>query len=274
MIGPKKEEKIFKNLSGIITVVLIAILAFIIGTIVYEGIDALNIQVLINTEVGGGILHALIGTLWISGYGTILAFAISFPTSLYLAEYGRGTRLAGIIRLLQNTLMGVPSIVLGLFGYFVFVQFFGLGYSILAAILTIAIFEIPLMTGSMEEVISMVPDDLRQASYALGASRIETSLKITLKQAWPGVLTAIIISFGRGVGETAPILWTAGFSEYIPLSPMQQGATLTTAIWHYYNDPALRPLAFAAAAVLVIMVLLLSLTSRILSRRLEKNVEK
>lgn len=274
MKNSKTEEKIFKNLSKVITFILIGILTFIIGTIIYRGLSALSLQVLVNNELGYGILHAIIGTLWISGYGTALAFGVSFPAALYLAEYSGETRFARVIRLLQDTLMGVPSIVLGLFGYFVFVQWFGFGYSILAAMLTIAIFEIPLMIGTMEEVISMVPDNLRNASYALGANKIETSLKVTLRQAWPGILTAIIISFGRGVGETAPILWTAGFSEYIPFTPFQQGATLTTAIWHYYNIPDLQPLAFAAAAVLVIMVLLLSITSRILSRRLEKNVAK
>ncbi len=274
MLNSKNEEKIFKNLSKAITYILIGILTFIIATIIYKGLSALSFQVLVNNELGNGIIHAIIGTLWISGYGTILAFGISLPAALYLTEYGKGTKLARIIKLLQDTLMGVPSIVLGLFGYFVFVQFFGFGYSVLAAIFTIAIFEVPLMTGTMEETLSMVPDSLREASYALGANKIETSLKVTLRQAWPGILTAIIISFGRGIGETAPILWTAGFSEYVPFSPFQQSATLTTAIWHYYNDPELQPLAFVAAAVLIILVLIISLTSRILSRRLEKNVAK
>lgn len=272
MIDARTTEKIFKNLSKAITFILIGILTVIIITIIYRGLDAINLSMLINSETGGGILHAITGTLWIGGLGTTLAFGLSFPSALYLAEYGKGGYLSKIIRLLQDTLMGVPSIVLGLFGYFVFVQWFGFGYSILAAILTIAIFEIPLMIGTMEEVISMVPDSLRNASYALGASRIETSLKVTLRQAWPGILTAIIISFGRGMGETAPILWTAGFYEYVPLSPFSEGTTLTTAIWEYYNDPQLQPLAFAAAFVLIVMILLTSIVSRILSRRLEENV--
>lgn len=273
-MNQKTEEKIFKNLSKVITLVLIAILFVIIGTVIYRGIDSISLTVLTSDGLGGGILHAIIGTLWIGGGGTLLAFAISFPTALYLAEYGRGSRYARIIRLLQDTLMGVPSIVLGMFGLFVFVTWFGFNYSVMAAIFTIAIFEIPLMTGTMEEVVSMVPDSLKEASYALGANKIETSFKVTLRQAWPGILTSIIISFGRGVGETAPILWTAGYSGYIPFSPFQQAATLPTAIYTLYDNPDKQGLAFAAALILIVMVLLLSGISRILSRRLEKNVAK
>lgn len=274
MIEQKTEEKIFKNIAKAATIIIIGILFFIIGTVFYKGIDAINLSILLNNGSGGGILHAIIGTLWIGGGGTGLAFAISLPTSLYLAEYGRGTRLANTIRTLLDTLMGLPSIVLGMFGSFVFVSWFGFGYSVIAGILAIAIFEVPLMTGTMEEVLSMVPDTLREASYSLGASRIETSLKVSLRQAWPGILTAIIISFGRGVGETAPLIYTAGFSNYIPWSPFQPAATLPTAIWTYYDEPQGKSLAFAAAFVLIIIVLLASGISRIMSRRLEKNVAK
>lgn len=271
MIDERLEEKIFKNLSRAIMYILIGILLLIIGMVFYRGLDAITFSMLLNNELHGGILHAIVGTLWIGGYGTALAFAISLPSALYLAEYDKGSRFASIIRLLQNTLMGVPSIVLGLFGYLVFVLALGLNYSALAAILTIAIFEVPLMTGTMEEVISMVPDELRSASYALGASRIETSLKVTIRQAWPGILTATIISLGRGIGETAPILWTAGFSEYIPTSPLQEAATLPTATYIYFNEGE-TTLAFAAAFVLIVMILIFSGISRILSRRLEENV--
>lgn len=272
MIDEKTEEKFFKNLSRAMALILIGILFLIIGTVVYRGLDAINLSMLINNEIEGGILHAIVGTLWIGGYGTALAFAISLPSALYLVEYDQGSRYASVIRLLQSTLMGVPSIVLGLFGYLVFVQILG-GYSALAAILTIAIFEVPLMTGTMEEVISMVPDELRSASYALGASKIETSLKVTLRQAWPGILTATIISLGRGIGETAPILWTAGFSEYVPTSPLQEAATLPTATYIYFEEGE-TTLAFAASFVLIIMILLFSGISRILSGRLEKNVAR
>lgn len=273
MIDKKIEEKIFKNLSRAITLVLIGILFLIIGMVIYRGFGAISLSMLLNNELNGGILHAIVGTLWIGGFGTALAFAISLPSALYLAEYDRGSRFASIIRLLQNTLMGVPSIVLGLFGYIVFVLALGLDYSALAAILTISIFEVPLMTGTMEEVITMVPDELRSASYALGASRIETSLNVTLRQAWPGILTATIISLGRGIGETAPILWTAGFSEYVPTSPLQEAATLPTATYIYFEEGD-TTLAFAASFVLIVMILIFSGVSRILSRRLEKNVSK
>lgn len=273
-MNQRREEKIFKNLAKTATFVLIAVLFFMIATVIYRGLEAIGVSILINTEYQGGILHAIIGTFWIGGGGTALAFLISFPTALYLAEYGKGSSLANTIRLLLDTLMGVPSIVLGIFGAFVFVEWFGFGYSIIAGILAIAIFETPLMTGTMEEVISMVPDSLREASYALGASKIETSLKVTLRQAWPGILTAIIISFGRGVGETAPLIYTAGFSSYIPYSPFEQAAALPTAIWFYYDDPKGKSLAFAAAFVLILIVLLGSGISRVLSRRLEENVAK
>lgn len=272
MIDGKIEEKFFKNLSRAMALILIGILFLIIGTVVYRGLDAINLSMLINNEIHGGILHAIVGTLWIGGYGTALAFAISLPSALYLAEYDQGSKYASIIRLLQNTLMGVPSIVLGLFGYLVFVQTMG-SYSAFAAILTIAIFEVPLMTGTMEEVIGMVPNELRSASYALGASRIETSLNVTLRQAWPGILTATIISLGRGIGETAPILWTAGFSEFVPTSPLQEAATLPTATYIYFEEGE-TSLAFAAAFVLIVMILIFSGISRILSRRLEENVAK
>lgn len=274
MVNPKTEEKIFKNLSRAMTLVVVGILALIVFTVLYKGLGAINFSILINSEYQGGILNAIIGTLWVGGGGTILAFCISFPSALYLAEYGGDNPLVGVIRLLQNTLMGVPSIVLGLFGYIVLVHWLGFGYSIIAGIITIAIFEVPLMTGTMEEVIGMVPNNLREASYALGASKIETSLKVTLRQAWPGILTAIIISFGRGVGETAPIIYTAGYSQFVPFSPFQEAATLPTAIYFHYDDPQAQAMAFAAAFVLIVMVLLLSGISRILSRRLEENVAK
>lgn len=273
MIDERTEEKFFKNLSKAMTFMLIGILFLIIGMVVYRGLEAINFSMLLNNELNGGILHAIVGTLWIGGYGTALAFAISLPSALYLAEYAPESRFASVIRLLQNTLMGVPSIVLGLFGYTVFVLALGLEYSVLAAILTIAIFEVPLMTGTMEEVISMVPDELRSASYALGASKIETSLKVTLKQAWPGILTATIISLGRGIGETAPVLWTAGFSEYAPTSFFHEAATLPTATYIYFNEGE-TTMAFACSFVLIVMILIFSGVSRILSRRLEKNVAR
>lgn len=224
----------------------------------------------------GGILNAIVGSLWLALGATAVAFVLSLPLAVYLNAYGsRASRTASWTRFSLDVLWGVPSIVYGAFG-FVVMMALGLRASLLAGILTVALFELPIMSRAMDETLRLVPREVKEASDTLGATRFETAFKVVVRQAAPGILTAVLLAFGRGIGDAASVLFTAGFSDRVPASLADPAATLPLAIFFQLGSPLaeVRERAFASAAVLTLIVLALSLAGRAAGRRRFRHVVK
>jgi phosphate transport system permease protein len=193
---------------------------------------------------------------------------------LYLNVYAKkGSRLATFTRFSFDVLWGIPSIVYGAFGFSIML-FLGLGASLLGGIITVSLLVLPIMSRAMDEVVRMVPDELLDASYALGATRLETALRVVVRQALPGVLTAVLIAFGRGIGDAASVIFTAGFTDYIPHSLFRPVATLPLAIFFQLGTPfpEVQERAYASALILTVIIMLVSMLSRILTKRFTRHI--
>ncbi|MHB9133354.1 MAG: phosphate ABC transporter permease PstA [Armatimonadota bacterium] len=268
-------ELLFKAIAVAATAILVSVLLIIVGTIVVKGIGSLNWAMISQTPKGGfylggegGIANAIVGSLYLAIGATVLALLISVPTVLYLRLFAQGW-FAIVVRGLLDVLWGVPSIVFGAFGFTIMVVL-GLRASLLAGIITVALFELPIMIRAIDEVVKMVPQELAEASYAVGATRFETAIRVILRQSLPGVFTGALLAFGRGIGDAASVLFTAGFTDNIPHTPMEPAATLPLSIFFLLGTPfkECHERAYAAALLLVLLVLSTSILSRIISARL------
>lgn len=273
------EEKFFIGLMYLSFAILAGALGYIILTIILKGLPALNWAMISQTPKGGyylgkegGILNAIVGSLYLAIGATILALIISLPLALFLESYLRRSRWSDTVRLALDVLWGIPSIVYGAFGFTVMLAV-GMRASLLAGILTLSLLELPIMTRAMDEVIRMMPRDLEQASLALGSTRLETALKVTARQMLPGLVTAVLLAFGRGIGDAASVLFTAGYTDRMPTSLFRPVASLPLAVFFQLSMPfpEVQQRAYAAALVLTVIVLVVSLSSRWLSARLSRH---
>jgi phosphate transport system permease protein len=277
------EEKIFKGLMVLSTLLILSSLLVILLTVIIKGLPYLNLAMITQTPhggyylgKGGGILNAIIGSLYLAGGATFLAILFSLPVALYLNVYSKSdSRFVAMCRFAFDVLCGVPSIVYGAFGFTIMI-FFGLRASLLGGIIAIALLILPMMIRAMDEVIRLVPRELLDASYALGANRLETALKVVVRQALPGILTAVLIAFGRGIGDAAAVIFTAGFTDAIPTSLLRPAATLPLAIFFQLGVPIpeVQGRAYASALILTILILVISLAARLLSKKLTRHVVK
>lgn len=279
----KVEESFFRVLMIASTLIIVLSLVLIMGTVIFKGLPALNLAMLTQTPRGGyylgkegGILNAIVGSLLLAGGATILAIFISLPIVLYLTIYAnQHSRMVGLCRFSLDVLWGIPSIVYGAFGFSIML-FFGLRASLLGGIIAVTLMVLPIMCRAMDEVIRLVPTEIIEAAYSLGSTKLETSFKVVVRQALPGILTAVLISFGRGIGDAASVLFTAGFSDDIPFSLFRPAATLPLAIFFQLGTPfpEVRERAYASALILTVIILIISILSRILTRRFTANVVK
>jgi len=279
----KVEERIFKTLMIGATIVVTGSFTFLLAVICVKGLPAINLAMLTQTPQGGyyvgkagGILNAILGSLLLGFGATVIAFSVSVPLVFYINMYRRkGSRFAFFLRFLLDVLWGIPSIVYGAFG-FTIMMFFGLRASLLAGILTVGFMTVPIMARGMDEVLKMVPFEIKEASLAMGANRWETSVKVVLRQALPGIITAVLIAFGRGISDAAAVLFTAGFTDSLPGSLLQPVATLPLAIFFQLGTPfpEVQQRGYAAAVILTAIVLFVSILARVLSRKLSKYVIK
>ena len=279
------EESIFRGLMISAFLFVMLGIGVILVTVIVKGLPALTWDMISQTPKGGfylgkegGVLNAIVGSLYLAGGGTLLALVVSMPIVLYLAIYARGvngSRWTSIVRLALDVLWGIPSIVYGAFG-FVIMLAIGMRSSLLAGILVLALLELPIMVRAMDEVIRIMPIELKEASYALGATRLETALKVVVRQTLPGILTAILLAFGRGIGDAASVLFVAGYTDQMPTSLLRPVASLPLAIFFQLGTafPEVQQRAYASALILTIIVLIISLGSRWLARRLSRNVVK
>lgn len=277
------EEKVFYFCMILALLVSLGSIIIIIGTIIFMGLPSLSLSMVTQGPSGGyylgkggGILNAIAGSLYLAGGATLLSMIASIPIVLFLNVYKRSnSKTAVSVRFCLDVLWGVPSIVYGAFG-FTLMLFFGLRASLLAGIITVAFLELPIMTRAMDEVFKLIPEEIKEASYSLGATRLETAFNVVLRQALPGVVTAILIAFGRGIGDAASVLFTAGFTDNMPSSLMRPVATLPLAIFFQLGTPfpEVQQRAYASALILTVMILLISIISRITAKRFEKNIIK
>lgn len=279
----KVEEKTFSALMVIATVIILSTLVLILATVIRKGLPAMDLAMITQTPKGGfylgkegGVLNAIVGSLYLAGGATLLSIGISLLVVLYLNVYAdRHSRLAAFTRFSFDVLWGIPSIVYGAFG-FTIMLYLGLRTSLLGGIIAVALLILPMMSRAMDEVIRMVPQELYDASYAVGATRLETAFKVITRQALPGIMTAILISFGRGIGDAASVIFTAGFTDSIPYSLLRPAATLPLAIFFQLGTPIpqVQERAYASALILTVLILIISMASRILARKFTKHVLK
>jgi phosphate transport system permease protein len=278
-VNSTRLRKIKSNLfvSFCVLSVLLALtpLAFIFFFVVQQGIQALNLDFFTNMpapvgESGGGMANAIVGTLIITGLGSLFAIPIGVLSAVYVSEY-KASRLATATRFAADTLNGVPSIVIGVFVYAVAVlpvkQF-----SALAGGLALGIMMIPIITRTTEELLLLVPSTMKEGALALGATRARAVFSVVLPAALPGIITGILLALARIAGETAPLLFTALNNRFFSTVVTQPMGTLTVQVFTYatsaYKDQQRQ--AWAGALVLVSIVLTCSLLARLATRRLER----
>ncbi len=277
----KIEEAFFRGLMMAATAVILATLVLILAAVLVKGLPAMNLAMVTQAPKGGfylgkegGILNAILGSLYVTGGATIISFLIALPIVLYINAYAKkGSRLVTATRFSFDVLWGVPSIVYGAFGFAVML-FFGLRASLLGGIIAVALLMLPIMARATDEVVRMVPRELLDASYSVGATRLETARKVLARQALPGIMTAILIAFGRGIGDAASVMFTAGFTDSIPYSLMRPAATLPLAIFFQLGTPVpeVQERAYASALVLTVMILVTSIVARLIGRRFARHI--
>jgi len=261
-------------LLGLAALVVVVPILLVIGTIAYRGIGAVNWEFLTamprDGMKAGGIFPAIVGTLILVVGTAVAAIPVGVGGAIYLAEYARDTLFTRIIRLAIINLAGVPSAVYGLFGLGLFVLFLGLGTSILAGSLTLAIMILPIIISASEEALHSVPTEFRTVSASLGGSRWQGIRHVVLPQAMPGIITGVILGLLRAAGETAPILFTVA-AFYLPRLPSSLLDQTMALPYHLYVISTQIPgmplqVQYATALVLLLLVLSMSVAATIVRR--------
>lgn len=262
------------------SMIIVLTLALIIFSILYKGLPSLSWKMISRVPEGGfyfgkegGILNAIIGSVYLSTGATFIAFIIGLPVALFMnIHMVRHRKLVNTIRFMLDLLWGVPSIVYGAFGFTLMI-YLGMRTSLLAGIIVVALFIIPIMIRSMDEVLKTVPKGLLESSLSLGSTKSETAYYVFYRQCLPGVITAILLSFGRAIGDAASVLFTTGYTDHIPTSLTQPTATLPLSIFFQLSSPIpeVQNRAYASAVVLTIIILVISLLSRFFTAKYKKN---
>lgn len=261
--------------------VIIAILFIILGFIIYQGVGTISWEFLTTPPAegmtSGGIFPAIVGTLYLIIGSMIVSFPIGVMAAVYINEYAPKGLIVKFIRIMINNLSGVPSIVFGLFGMTLFVNMFGFGDSILAGSLTLGLLILPLIIRTTEEALKAIPNDYRNASFALGATKLQTIGRIILPMAFPNIITGLILAIGRVSGETAPILFTCA-AYFLPQLPTSIFSQVMALPYHLYviatsgtDLEATRPLAYGTALVLIVIVLIVNLSANLLRKKLSNS---
>ena len=271
-------ELVIKTIMRLALFIVAGALGLILWTIISRGLPSLSWEMVSQIPKGGyymgkdgGILNAIIGSAYLATGGTVLAMLLSVPIALYLKAYLGKSRWGDYVRLSLDVLWGIPSIVYGAFGFALMILL-GMRASLLAGIIVLALVELPIMTRAMDEVIRRMPADLEHAALALGSTKFEVAVNVITRQMLPGIITAILLAFGRGIGDAASVLFTAGYTDRIPTSLMNPTASLPLAVFFQLGSPypEVRERGYAAALILTIAVLLVSFGSRWLASRLNR----
>jgi phosphate transport system permease protein len=268
-------SSLFVGFCGLAVIVALIPLALILFFVVQQGISSVNIAFFTQTprptgEVGGGMANSIVGTLLMTGLGSLMAIPIGIVSGVYMSEYA-GTRFSSVVRFSADTLNGVPSIAIGVFAYAVAVLPFK-QFSALAGAVALGIMMIPIIARTTEELLLLVPGTLREGALALGATRARAVFSVVVPAALPGIITGIVLALARIAGETAPLLFTALNNLYLTTSLRQPISSLTVQIYDYARSPYAdqHRQAWAGALVLVTIVLCCSVLARVVTRRVER----
>ena len=263
----RRADRLFQGLALATLVVALAALAALLVDVVADGGARLDWAFLTNIASRraeqAGVYHALAGSVWVIVLTAALALPVGVAAAIYLEEYGTRSRVARFIELNIANLAAVPSIIYGLLGLGVFVRLMGMGRSVLAGACTLALLALPVVILSTREALRTVPASIREGSYALGATRWQTIWHQVLPMALPGVLTGLILALSRAIGETAPLI-TIGALTYIPFAPDSVWSPFTVLpiqIFNWVSRPQAEFKVNAAAAILVLLALLLTLNA-------------
>ncbi len=265
LISPRLAQALAKASLWGLTGLAVAILVFIIGFITLRGLPQLSAEFLLEPvrDMGraGGIFSAVVATLYITAIALVIATPLGVGTAVYLTEYTLEGWLVSVIRFGAECLAGVPSIILGLFGFVLFVIKLGFGWSVLSGGLTLAVMVLPTIIRTSEEAIKTVPREYREVCYSLGVAKWTTITRVVLPAALPGIVTGIVLSVGRSVGETAVVLFTAGAALGTPGSPFDSGRTLAVHFYILAREGISMPNAYGTAFVLVASILLINVAA-------------
>lgn len=253
--------------------ITVVALVFLLVYILVNGIPYLNADLFSweYTSENVSVVPAMINTVIMAVISLIFAIPFGIGSAIYLVEYAKkGNKLVKVIRVTAETLTGIPSIVYGLFGMLFFVTALHWRFSILAGACTLAIMVLPVILRTTEEALMAVPDSFREGSFGLGAGKLRTIFKIILPSAVPGILSGVILSIGRIVGETAALMYTAGTVAAIPSSVFSSGRTLAVHMYVLASEGLHVEQAYATAVVLLVLVILINALSSFLAKKIQK----
>ncbi len=258
---------VFRAAAYITTLVLVAIIAYV----VVNGLPHISIDFIFGWPHGvnaeGGIWPTIVSTVYVTALAMLICTPIAVLAAVYLAEYAKQGKLVNLIRYAADTLASVPSIVMGLFGYSLFVEAMGLGLSMISAALALALLMLPIVMRTTEEAIRAVPRYIRWGAYGLGATKWQVVSKIVLPSAFGRIATGIVLAIGRAIGETAVVLYTMGQAINMPVTPLDSGRPMTVHLYLLANDGINMNAAYGTALLLMVIILAFNLFSRYLSRR-------
>lgn len=269
----KIQSIILRIIVYIAVTITVLALGFIIVYILIQGVPHLSLSLFSfkYTTENVSMFPALVNTITMTLLSLLIAAPLGIFTAIYLVEYARkGNKFVVVVRTTAETLSGIPSIVYALFGSLLFVVYLGWGYSMLAGAFTLAIMILPVIIRTTEEALLAVDDTFREGSFGLGAGKLRTVFKIVLPSAIPGILSGIILSVGRIVGETAALIFTAGTVAQIPSSVMGSGRTLAVHMYALWVEGLNADQSYATAVVLLIIVVGLNAISSAIARKLTK----
>ena len=258
---------VFRLAAAITTLVLVAIIAYV----VVNGLPHISLDFIFGWPHGvnaeGGIWPTIVSTIYVTALAMLICTPIAVLAAVYLAEYAKQGRLVNTIRYAADTLASVPSIVMGLFGYALFVEAMGLGLSMLSAALALALLMLPIVMRTTEEAIRSVPRYIRWGAYGLGATKWQVGSRIVLPSAFGRIATGIVLGIGRAIGETAVVLYTMGQAINMPVTPLDSGRPMTVHLYLLANDGINMNAAYGTALLLMVIILAFNLFARHLSRK-------
>jgi phosphate transport system permease protein len=269
----KITDRLLYVIMALTALTVIATLVYILVYILKSSAGFLNLTLF--TRPDNGILPMIVTTLYVVLVSIAIALPVGIASAIFLNEYSGNSELIRILRLAIETLAGIPSIIYGLFGLLMFCRLLGFGQSIVAGAFTLSIMILPVIIRTTEESLNSIPDSFREGSLALGATKFQTIVHVVLPSALPGIVTSVILAIGRVVGESAPVLLTVGLTRNMPKSIFESGRTLTIHLYYLTNE-AVRPedfgIAFATAAALVILVIIMNTATKIISNNFRKKL--
>lgn len=270
-VHPKYTQFLAVAVLGSATILTLAALIFVVVFVLRKGLPTIGLEFLLskprNMGQEGGILPFIVGSALLPLVAIAIALPLGVGTAVYLTEYTRETAGTRIIRFGTDCLAGIPSIIFGLFGFIFFVVALGLGWSLLSGGLTLAIMVLPTIIRTSEEAIRAVPYSYREVSFSLGATRWQTITKVVLVNAIPGIVTGVMLSIGRSIGETAAVIFTAGTPSGMPRSLMDPVRTMAVHFYILAREGISSERAYGTAAVLVISVLAVNMITYWLMHR-------